>query len=750
LPVFHCRVIFGAEFCPRRGVRRQLANNPLTSPRPNNKIANPQIIGLYHNACRCVIALIFVAFTGLICSPNDVANAQANFYRDLLDKITPKVRDSLSHLQERPSLYAMGMTEAELDGETSNDRASDQDVLYGQSLALAYEDGLEISPYFVLRALKEASRKPYPRVNKAVEAWIALAHSVIAAKTSKDFARLGDVESKKALIGKSFHDSIVEVAITDHPDDAFDKTTQLGLFITAMEREVHGVERRRAEQGLAPLKPTLAHTFNPNALPANTGDTQDAPPTDCDTYTASDSDPQAKAKAVPFEKINSALAVPACESAVKRNPNSNRLVFQLGRAYHKNNDFILALAQYRKAAERGNPSAQRNLGRMFEHGEGVPIDESQAFVWFRKAADQGYAAAQFDVGRMYENGRGVAKNEEKAVSWYRMAAEQGKSAQNNLGTMFLNGQGVAKDETLALTWYRKAADQGIATAQTNLAKVYHTGKGAVVDFAEALKWYRKAADQGDTEAQNNLGVMYNKNQGVDEDPTEAVKWFRKAADQGNDVAQNNLGELYLSGRGADQNYAEALKWFRTAAQQGNSHGQINLGGVYESGLGVKRDQAEAAKWYRKAADQGNSNAQLKLAALSNRPQTANKPQSAAPEQARAQTANDQFNARVQARAAKCTTGSKELCLQYAMQKEQELQIQLQTLCGDYGPAAANIIADRGAGMPAEMTAEQTAKAYPRLPSDLLIGLVRAAYLQEWKSSDFNQEAWRRCFNRDFF
>jgi hypothetical protein len=58
-----------------------------------------------------------------------------------------------------------------------------------------------------------------------------------------------------------------------------------------------------------------------------------APATDCDTYAASDLDPQRKASGVPFDKINSVLAVPACESAVRKYPNSVRLIYQLGRAY---------------------------------------------------------------------------------------------------------------------------------------------------------------------------------------------------------------------------------------------------------------------------------------------------------------------------------------------------------------------------------------------------------------------------------
>lgn len=44
---------------------------------------------------------------------------------------------------------------------------------------------------------------------------------------------------------------------------------------------------------------------------------QEAPVTDCDKYAASEFDPQRKATGVPFDEVNAALAVPACESAVR-------------------------------------------------------------------------------------------------------------------------------------------------------------------------------------------------------------------------------------------------------------------------------------------------------------------------------------------------------------------------------------------------------------------------------------------------
>jgi TPR repeat protein len=196
---------------------------------------------------------------------------------------------------------------------------------------------------------------------------------------------------------------------------------------------------------------------------------QEAPVGDCDKYAASDLDPQRKAIGVPFDKINPALAFPACEDAVLRSPDSMRLAYQLGRTYEKANKLAIAARQYRKAADQNYAAAQLALATLYANGAGVPKDDQQYIFWTRKAADLGYAVAQDALGYIYLEGRGVPEDHQQAAAWFRKAADQDYIvAQNKLGFMYQNGDGVAKDDQQAVAWFRKAADQGYAPAQDRL------------------------------------------------------------------------------------------------------------------------------------------------------------------------------------------------------------------------------------------------------------------------------------------
>ena len=62
---------------------------------------------------------------------------------------------------------------------------------------------------------------------------------------------------------------------------------------------------------------------------------------------------------------------------------------------------------------------------MYDQGEGVAQDYTEAMKWYRLAADQGNAAAQNNLGAMYINGEGVRRNYVQGYMWLSLAAKQG-------------------------------------------------------------------------------------------------------------------------------------------------------------------------------------------------------------------------------------------------------------------------------------------------------------------------------------
>jgi hypothetical protein len=163
-------------------------------------------------------------------------------------------------------------------------------------------------------------------------------------------------------------------------------------------------------------------------------------------------------------------------------------------------DYVTAANEYRPLAERGDAEAQYRIGRMYEFGNGYPMDKAQGIAWVRKAAAQGHADAEQELGVVYATGDGVPQDDVQAAAWFRKAADHGDAtAQYNLGLLYAKGQGVAKDYAQSVDWWRKAASQGNVDAQFKLAVVYHTGEGAAQDEVAALANATLAARNGDKE-----------------------------------------------------------------------------------------------------------------------------------------------------------------------------------------------------------------------------------------------------------
>jgi hypothetical protein len=68
-------------------------------------------------------------------------------------------------------------------------------------------------------------------------------------------------------------------------------------------------------------------------------------------------------------------------------------------------DVASAVRIWRDLAERGNATAQFNLGQLYRLGNGVKADDREALKWYLLAAEGGVVSAQYNLILMYEEGR---------------------------------------------------------------------------------------------------------------------------------------------------------------------------------------------------------------------------------------------------------------------------------------------------------------------------------------------------------
>jgi len=165
-------------------------------------------------------------------------------------------------------------------------------------------------------------------------------------------------------------------------------------------------------------------------------------------------------------------------------------------------DFQSAERTLSELSNQGDRTAQRQLGLMYDEGQGIPKQHHQAVRWYSVAASQGDPEAPYYLGRIYQDGRGCPKNYARARQWYHVGATRGNhKAAVNLGTMHALGLGGPKNYQAAGQWFLLAANSGDIKAQDNLGVLYQNGMGVRRDYVKAYMWFAiAAATRGGTEA----------------------------------------------------------------------------------------------------------------------------------------------------------------------------------------------------------------------------------------------------------
>ncbi|OHS99120.1 hypothetical protein TRFO_34522 [Tritrichomonas foetus] len=256
-------------------------------------------------------------------------------------------------------------------------------------------------------------------------------------------------------------------------------------------------------------------------------------------------------------------------------------------------------------AEKGKTISQFYLARLYESGQGFPIDLQQAFLWYSRAAYGGNHSAQFNIGQMYMNGKGVEQDYYRAFEIFLYLAKKGdNTAQLKVSTMYKEGKGVFQDDKMSFYWLNEAAINGSSDAQVMLALMYLKGNEVNVDYEKAAFFYQLAASTGNVTSQFGLGMLYLNGQGVEKDNNKAISLLTEAADKGHSLAQYNLGHIYFTGEIASTNYTKAFYYLTKSAEQGHPPAQYSLGIMYLNGLGTPTNYQIAYELYQMAAEAG--------------------------------------------------------------------------------------------------------------------------------------------------
>jgi TPR repeat protein len=166
--------------------------------------------------------------------------------------------------------------------------------------------------------------------------------------------------------------------------------------------------------------------------------------------------------------------------------------------YHRNHENKKAIYWWKKAALNGNYSkAYFNLGSVYYHGWGVPIDYSKSLKYFLKSIKTKHSLIKYSyhaIGGMYYSGEGTKKNISKAIKFYQLAVKQ-----NNIPSMGMLESIYQSKKNKKYYNSRKAFKYELIMAKNNIARSqfkvglrYLLGKGVRKNIFLADKYLVRA------------------------------------------------------------------------------------------------------------------------------------------------------------------------------------------------------------------------------------------------------------------
>lgn len=217
-----------------------------------------------------------------------------------------------------------------------------------------------------------------------------------------------------------------------------------------------------------------------------------------------------------------------------------------------------------------NENAQYTLGKIHT-ADWKFRDMEKGVREYEKAAEKGNPFAQYQLGKLYTDKGLEIYDLEKGIKYLKLSAEQeNEFAQYRLGVIYTDPEQTVYDLQKGITYLEMSAGQGNEAAKYRLGKLYLNPSTEIYDIRKGIGYLEELSGKGNQNAKYVLGKEYLREESEVYDPEKGIRYMQELAEDGNEYAQVKLGLEYIKGENVPKNLFMAKEYFQQAAEQGNS------------------------------------------------------------------------------------------------------------------------------------------------------------------------------------
>ncbi len=299
--------------------------------------------------------------------------------------------------------------------------------------------------------------------------------------------------------------------------------------------------------------------------------------------------------------------------------NKETVLYTLGQAYARDENFVVAANYYRQSAAAGHVRA--SLALLNLHFKGLvkfssPEEAERLLKWSQNllltTLAQNKCDDLFTFVKMYYDQELGVENKKLAAQWMEVAAQAGDThSMLYLGLMYDRGLGLEPDKKRAMQFWKDAAERGSAEGMFHYGRNMAMGGTTKQAKEDGLQWLVESARRGHKKAIESLARIYLGKNGNTPQPEKAFVLLKDAAAKKLLMPKYiyEYAVLYEYGQGTKQNYVEALRYYKEAAEAGNLDATVKIGDFYKYGVsGMAAEPVKSYRFYRLGADLGSADA----------------------------------------------------------------------------------------------------------------------------------------------
>ena len=142
------------------------------------------------------------------------------------------------------------------------------------------------------------------------------------------------------------------------------------------------------------------------------------------------------------------------------------------------------------------------LARLYSKGaDGISKNMEKAIFYYEKAASMKMPEAQYELALLYDVGDKIPENRSNAIKWMLEAAYILPEAKYALAVWIERGYLGAPNQAWAVSLYEQAAETGIQNAMKSLISIYYGGYGLFPQNIKKEQYWRRRLEES---TQNDL------------------------------------------------------------------------------------------------------------------------------------------------------------------------------------------------------------------------------------------------------